>query len=76
MSTTNKPRIDLSQVGEADKRNLARTFLEAIERFYEDPVNRERFEKWQKEQAHDTQPVKGTRTSRKGRCLHGTTGRN
>lgn len=68
MSTTNKPRIDFSQIGQADWNNLASTFLDAVKRFYEDPVNRERFEKWQKEQAHDTEPVKGTRTSRKGRC--------
>lgn len=68
MSEMNKPRIDVSQIGQADWNNLASTFLKAAERFYEDPANRERFEKWQKEQAHGTEPEKGTRTRRKGRC--------
>lgn len=42
-----KPRIDYSQVSEADWRNLSATFLKAIQRFYEDPTNLDRFEKWQ-----------------------------
>lgn len=50
MAPQKKPRIDLSQVGEADKRNLARTFLGAIERFYEDPVNLARFQAWRAQQ--------------------------
>ena len=50
MAAPIKPHLDLSQVGEADKRNLARTFLKAAERFYEDPVNRARFEAWQVQQ--------------------------
>lgn len=29
-----KLNLDLSQIGEADKRNLCSTFLDAIERFY------------------------------------------
>ena len=49
MGAPKKSRFDLSQIGEADKHNLAATFLEAIQRFYDDPANRERFEKWQKE---------------------------
>ena len=47
MAPLDKPRFDLSQIGEADRHNLGVTFLEAIERFYEDPANLERFEKWQ-----------------------------
>lgn len=47
MAAPKKPRFDLSQIGEADKHNLSVTFLDAVKRFYEDPVNRERFERWQ-----------------------------
>lgn len=47
MAPPDKPRFDLSQVGEADRHNLAATFLGAVQRFYEDPANLERFEKWQ-----------------------------
>lgn len=47
MAPPDKPRFDLTQVGEADRQNLAATFLSAIQRFYEDPANLERFEKWQ-----------------------------
>ena len=49
MSTPNKPRFDLSQIGTADRLNLAVTFYEAMQRFYEDPANIARFEKWQAE---------------------------
>lgn len=47
MASPKKPRIDLSQVGEANWQNLAVTFLDAMQRFYEDPANLERFEEWQ-----------------------------
>ena len=47
MAPPDKPRFDLSQIDEADRLNLASTFLEAIQRFYEDPANIARFEKWQ-----------------------------
>lgn len=46
MSGTHKPRIDFSQIGQADWNNLASTLLDAAKRFYEDPANIERFEKW------------------------------
>lgn len=49
MSDIKKPRFDLTQIGEADRHNLAVTFLEAVQRFYEDPANLERFEKWKQE---------------------------
>lgn len=68
MNSMNAPRFDLSQMGTADRQILASTFLEAVKRFYEDPANHERFEKWQKEKAHYAEPVKETRTRRKGRC--------
>ena len=47
MTQSDKPRIDFSQVGEADWLKLSTTFLDAIQRFYEDPANLECFEKWQ-----------------------------
>ena len=50
MNDTKKSRFDLSQIGSADKHNLCATFLEAVERFYDDPTNRKRFEEWQRQQ--------------------------
>lgn len=47
MAPSEKPRIDYSQVSEADWQNLSATFLDAIQRFYEDPANHERFKNWQ-----------------------------
>lgn len=47
MTQPDKPRFDLSQLGEADRQNLASTFLKAIQRFYENPANIDRFEEWQ-----------------------------
>lgn len=46
--------FDTSQIGEADKRNLCSTFLSAIERFYENPVNQKRFEQWQQSKQRET----------------------
>ena len=48
MSEVNKSRFDLSQIGEADRLNLSATFLDAIQRFYDNPANIERFEAWQR----------------------------
>lgn len=45
--------LDLSQIGEADKRNLCSTFLDAIERFYDDPENVKKFNAWKKAQHPD-----------------------
>lgn len=42
-------RFDLSQIGEADRHNLSATFCEAVQRFFDDPANRERFERWQEQ---------------------------
>lgn len=42
-------KIDISQISQIDKRILASRFYEAVKRFYENPVNLQRFEKWQKE---------------------------
>lgn len=48
--TADKPiRFDTSQIGEADKRNLAATFYDAIMRFYENPEHVKEFEQWQKD---------------------------
>ena len=46
MEGKKKSRFDLSQIGEADMHNLCVTFLEACQRFYSDPANREKFEQW------------------------------
>ena len=55
MNAPRRLRFDLSQMGEADRHNLAATFCEAVQRFYDDPENRKRFEDWQRErQAHKT----------------------
>ena len=48
MSEVNKSRFDLSQIGDADRLNLSATFLNAVQRFYEDPANIKRFEAWQR----------------------------
>lgn len=50
MDTTQRPHFDLSLMDEADKHNLFSTFLEAVLRFYEDPANREKFERWKQDQ--------------------------
>lgn len=50
-----RPCFDLALIGEADKHNLCSTFLEAVQRFYDDPANRDRFERWkEKREAHIT----------------------
>lgn len=38
--------IDVNQISSVDKRNLCSTFLAAVQRFYDDPQNREHFERW------------------------------
>lgn len=50
MNDEYKSRFDFSQIGQAYRNNLASTFLDAVRRFFEDPVNIERFKKWQAEQ--------------------------
>ena len=64
MSTPNKPRFDLSQIGAADRLNLASTFLEAVQRFYEDPANIAKFEKWQA--AREKEAANGKASKRRG----------
>lgn len=58
MAAPGKSRFDLSQIGEADRHNLAATFLEAVQRFFDDPANRERFEQWQEQQKSRVSAVK------------------
>lgn len=45
-----KSRFNFDEMGEADRRNLAATFLKAAEQFYDDPANVERFKQWQAQQ--------------------------
>lgn len=58
MAAPEKSRFDLSQMGEADRHNLSATFLEAVQRFFDDPANRERFERWQQEQSRKVKAIK------------------
>ena len=62
MDTLRKSRFDLSQMGEADRHNLASTFCEACLRFYDDPKNHERFEECQKRRKGEThtKPIRAT----------------
>ncbi len=46
------PRFDLTSMSEVDKVNLGATFLEAVQRFYENPVNLKRYKKWLNTQNH------------------------
>ena len=43
--------MDLSLIPPADIRNLAQTFLDAVTRFYADPVNEARFQEWLRRRA-------------------------
>lgn len=38
--------IDVSQIPKVELNILCATFLDAVQRFYEDPENRRRFEEW------------------------------
>lgn len=58
MAAPGKSRFSLSEMGEADRHNLSTTFLASIERFYDDPANRERFERWQEQQKSRVSAVK------------------
>ena len=51
MAAPGASRFDLAEIGAADKRNLFSATLDAVNRFYDDPANRERFERWKQEQA-------------------------
>jgi len=57
MTPSDRPSFDLSKIGEADKRNLCSTFLEAAQRFYDDPANRDRFERWKQKQRDAHKPA-------------------
>lgn len=45
-----KNKIDVSLIPLIERKNLGKTFYEALERFYSDPENVKRFEEWKKEQ--------------------------
>ena len=49
MDAPRKSRFNLQEIGEADKHNLSATFLDAVQRFFDDPVNRERFKAWREQ---------------------------
>lgn len=44
----NQIKIDCAKIPPIELKILCKTFVAAIEKFYDDPKNRERFEQWQK----------------------------
>lgn len=46
-------KIDYTQIPPADLKNLCRTLTAAVIKFYDDPKNRERFERWQKSRSEE-----------------------
>lgn len=50
MAARGTSRFDLSEIGAADKRNLFSATFDAVRRFYDDPANREKYERWKHEQ--------------------------
>lgn len=49
----NKIKIDYTKIPPIELKILCRTFVTAIEEFYDDPKNRERFEQWQKNRSEE-----------------------
>ncbi len=48
--STKEVKIDINQIPKADLDRLCRATLKACEKFYSDPKNVERYEKWKAEQ--------------------------
>lgn len=53
-----EPRFDLSAISEVDRLNIGATFFDAVQRFYENPVNLKRYRKWLKTQNHTRESQK------------------
>lgn len=52
----NKPvKIDVSLIPDLENKLLAKSCLDYVKRFYEDPKNREGFKKWKAEQEKNKQ---------------------
>ena len=49
-----KSGIDVSLIPRVKMNNLCRAILAATERFYQDPENVRRFEKWKREREHSS----------------------
>lgn len=45
--------IDTTQISKSDIQNLSITFLTAVNKFYEDPVNLKKFEAWKESRKED-----------------------
>lgn len=45
--------IDTTQISKSDIQNLSITFLTAVKKFYEDPVNLKKFEAWKESRKED-----------------------
>lgn len=48
-SESSPVRIDCAQIPRIEVKILSHTLFDAVERFYENPENRRRFEEWQRE---------------------------
>lgn len=51
MNSVPQIKIDYTQIPAIECKLLFRTLAKAVDRFYADPKNRERFEKWKKSMA-------------------------
>ena len=47
-------KLDLSQMSRIDRYLLSSTLCDAITKYFENPVNRQRFEEWQKKRANSS----------------------
>ena len=54
MNISSAIRVIPNDIPDMERNLLCATFLEAVIRFYEDPVNAQAFEKWRAEKGGDT----------------------
>lgn len=47
-------KLDLSQMSRIDRYLLSSTLCDAITKYFENPVNHQRFEEWQKKRANNS----------------------
>ena len=50
MDNDKKCRFNLSEIGTADRRILFSSTLDALNRFYADPANIEKYERWKQQE--------------------------
>ena len=61
-------KIDISQIPSSEQRNLAKTILAAMERFYSDPKNVQAFEDWKKSQEVKNADQRRTANDNRDNC--------